>query len=123
MVDWTKGGECSQQTHCGELNAKYWVELLLLQHVSRPFSFVHTTNISTHPSPPVYVQGLSSAKGRVVVAINTKSFGQDITIVGGRGKVAYTICLESGTGPAMKHALTADRVALPPFATMFVVWS
>ena len=63
MVDWTKGGDCATEESCGGLNAKYWVELLLLQHVSRPFSFMATTNASAFATPAVYVQGLTSAKG------------------------------------------------------------
>jgi hypothetical protein len=57
MVDWTKttpaGGFPVSKHHEGALNAKYWVELLLLQHVSRPFSFHPTTNISVNKSPQI----------------------------------------------------------------------
>eukprot|EP01044_Picomonas_judraskeda_P015281 COSAG03_NODE_2536_length_2664_cov_1.537622_2_plen_66_part_00 len=65
------------------------------------------------------MQGISSAKGRVVVVINTKSIQQSVTLNGGKGKTAHVL---SGTGPATEHALTADTVALAPFETMFVVF-
>lgn len=31
MVDWTKGGDCASEQHCGELNAKYprWLSVSL----------------------------------------------------------------------------------------------
>lgn len=119
MVDWTKGGDCASTAHCGELNAKYWVELLLLQHVSRPFSFVATTNTSAWATPPVYVQGLSSEKGRVVVLINTKSVQQRVTLAGSNGKTAHLLF---GNGPASVHTLTSNEITLKAFETMFVVW-
>ena len=115
------------------LNAKYWVELLLLERVGRPFSFVATDSPAADHSdspaadhsgapPDVYVQGLTSSKGRVVVAINTKSTQHEVALAGGKGKQAFTVDLVSGSGPAREHSLTADTVALQPFATMFVVW-
>lgn len=65
----------------------------------------------------IYVQGISSAKGRVVVVINTKSIQQSVTLNGGKGKTAHIL---AGTGPATEHALSADTVTLAPFETMFV---
>lgn len=119
MVDWTKGGDCATEDQCGGLNAKYWVELLLLQHVGRPFSFVATTNTSSSSTPPVYVQGLSSAKGRVVILINTKSKEHTVTLVGATGKTAHIL---SSNGPATKQKLNTDTLTLVPFETMFVSW-
>lgn len=52
--------------------------------------------------------------------VNTKSTEQQLTLADGVGKKAYTICMEF-QGPAGEHTLAADTVALPPFATMFVV--
>lgn len=69
MVDWDSLG----------LNQKFWVELALLQSMSRPFSFCDSgvanegaPPVPADPGAPVYVQGLESSKGRIVVAINTK---------------------------------------------------
>jgi|EP01043_Picozoa_sp_COSAG02_P040327 hypothetical protein len=120
MVDWTKGGDCASGEQCGGLNAKYFVELLLLQHVSRPFSFVETTNTSAWATPPVYVQGLRSSKGQVVILINTKSFEQGVNLVGSGGKTAHVL---SGNGPATSTTLPSDGIRLGAFETMFVVWS
>lgn len=66
------------------------------------------------------MQGISSSKGKVLVVVNTKSTEQQLTLADGVGKKAYTICMEF-QGPAGEHTLAADTVALPPFATMFVV--
>ena len=59
MVDWATR----------ELNAKFWVELLLLQQVGRPFSYCETGGSG---GDGVYAQALTSPKGRVLVLINTK---------------------------------------------------
>jgi hypothetical protein len=103
----------------GELNAKYWVEILALQQIGRPFKYCATTMAA--PSD-VYVQGLSSAKGRVVVAINKRASPRSVEIAGAKGKTAWVIDLSTGNSKAREVAIEADEITLPAFATMFVQW-
>lgn len=117
MVDWTQA----------KLNHKFWIQIALLHSVSRPFSFCATTttvaNVSgTEASGPVYTQGLTSAKGRVLVLINMRASMQTVRVPGASGKHALTIDSTVGNEPAHEGNLTSDVIELKEFATMFVHW-
>ena len=122
MVDWRER----------RLNHKFWAQLALLQAVARPFSFCETNVtaaagrgglVGVDPSTsPVYAQGLTSAKGRVMVLINTKAVPQAVDVPGAAGKFASTIDDAVGNEAARISTLETDIVQLGPFATMFVSW-
>ena len=111
MVDWSSR----------QLNHKYWVQIALLQSVSRPFSYCDTTTTpSVKGGHAVHAQGLTSAKGRVLVLINTKASPQTVTVTGGKGTHAAIIDDRVGNHAAREVVLASDQVALGPFATVFV---
>ena len=132
MVDWSER----------RLNHKFWAQIALLRAVARPFSFCDTavTNAAgrggASRSPgtgtagvnmkaanaSVYAQGLTSARGRVLVLINTKATQQAIDVPGAAGKRASTIDNAVGNEAARESTLEADLVQLGAFATMFVRW-
>ena len=126
MVDWTQA----------QLNHKYWIQMVLLRSVSRPFSFCATTVADasgteasapvyaqgTEALGPVYAQGLASAKGRVIVLINMRASTQTVRVPGATGKHALTIDSTVGNEPAREGTLTSDVIELKEFATMFIQW-
>lgn len=107
MVDWTD---------TPGLNAKYYVSLLLLEQVARPFQYLATSN----DSPNVYATGLSSSKGRVVVFINKRSTNQSVSATDIKGKVSHWIEAINWKAPPSKRMLTSDSIVLSPFAVVFV---
>lgn len=116
MVDWTEN----------KLSHKTWVQIALLQSLSQPFSFCNTRggdSTSGKTSVAVYAQGLTSAKGKLLVLINTKSTTQTILVPGVRGKHVSTIDEALGNEPAREAVLGADTVELGAFATMIVHWA
>ena len=114
MVDWTSR----------QLNHKYWVQIVLLQSLSRPFSYCDTTNTPSHVGGnAVYTQGLTSAKGHVLVLINTKAAAQTVTVSGAKGTHAAIIDEQVGNHAAREVVLASDQVELAPFATVFVHWN
>lgn len=106
MVDWTSN----------QLNAKFWVTLLMLQQVARPFSYCTTAGATEG----VYAQGIKSSKGRVLVLINKKNINVHVDVPSAAGGTASVIDELSGNGPARYMTLTGDRITLKPFAVAFV---
>merc|ERR1719201_283659 len=71
MVDWNSN----------QLNAKFWVTLLMLQQVARPFSYCKTAEAPDG----VYAQGVQSSKGKVLVLINKKNAYVDVNVASSAG--------------------------------------
>ena len=115
--EWPSGTMVDWKTQ--ELNAKYYVEIMLLKNVGRPFSYCKTTSSG---NGGVYAQALTSPKGRVVVLINTKHTPTTVGLPGATGKRALAIDVASGNGPARAATLASDTVALRAFATVLVQW-
>ena len=109
MVDWTTG----------ELNQKYWGEILLLDTIGRPFRYCGTV---VSGGGDLYAQGLSSAKGQVVVIINKLQSTQIVVLRGGKGKKAWLLEAAGGNAPARQFSLESDSLTLSAFATVFVSW-
>ena len=113
MVDWSANA----------LNHKYWVQIALLQSLGRPFSFCDTTTTTTTDAADagkgsadaVYAQGLTSAKGRLLVLINTKATPQTVTVTGASGKHAAVIDSAVGNEAAREVTLAADAIELGAF--------
>ena len=116
MVDWDANA----------LNHKFWVQIALLQSVARPFSYCRTNSSigggGGSEGAAVYAQGLSSAKGRVLVLINTKAAAQTVSVAGAAGKHAATIDGAVGNAPARESMIGADTFEIAAFATVLVHW-
>jgi len=106
MVDWKSN----------KLNAKFWVTLLMLQQVARPFSYCKTTGAPEG----VYAQGIQSSKGKVLVLINKRNANVDFDLLSVAGGSALVIDELSGNGPAQLVKLTSNRITMRPFAVAFV---
>ena len=63
----------------------------------------------------VYAQGLTSAKGRLLVLINTKATPQTVTVPGASGKHAAVIDSAVGNEAAREVTLPADAIELGAF--------
>ena len=111
MVDWSANA----------LNHKFWVQIALLQSLGRPFSFCDTTtaddaaDAGKGSADTVYAQGLTSAKGRLLVLINTKATPQTVTVTGASGKHAAVIDSAVGNEAAREVTLAADAIELGAF--------
>ena len=111
MVDWSANA----------LNHKFWVQIALLQSLGRPFSFCDTTTTAADAdagkgsADAVYAQGLTSAKGRLLVLINTKATPQTVTVPGASGKHAAVIDSAVGNEAAREVTLAADAIELGAF--------
>eukprot|EP00051_Salpingoeca_urceolata_P000384 m.33874 g.33874 ORF g.33874 m.33874 type:complete len:555 (+) comp10536_c0_seq1:149-1813(+) len=133
MVDW----------NTAELNAKFWITLLTLERIGRPFRFCSTTTTAAaaQAMPPteattenstrgqvpvaddmVFAQGIDSDKGRLLVLINKKSTSVTVHIAGASGKHAAVLDSTVGNRPAKNTTLTSDDISMAAFATMFVSW-
>lgn len=126
-------------TQPGELNAKYWVTLLTLQSLTRPFKFCDTTVSVARVSvqrgaadataggeraadDDVFVQAMQSAKGSVVAVVNKRYSNHTVTIAGAAGKTASILDETTVNRAARTQVLTSDEVEVPAFATMFVAF-
>ena len=114
MVDWSANA----------LNHKFWVQIALLQSLGRPFSFCDTTTTADAAdaadagkgsADAVYAQGLTSAKGRLLVLINTKATPQTVTVPGASGKHAAVIDSAVGNEAAREVTLAANAIELGAF--------
>eukprot|EP00039_Didymoeca_costata_P032444 m.37850 g.37850 ORF g.37850 m.37850 type:complete len:530 (-) comp9361_c0_seq1:3-1592(-) len=110
MVDWTG---------VPGLNAKYYVMAMLLETVARPFSYIQMNGGESNDL--VYVQALTSAKGKVVVIINKKSAPQSIHLVGGKGATSLWIEEQNWKAPAIEKKLDSEVIPLSPFAVGIVM--
>lgn len=113
--EWASG---SMVDFTGEpgLNAKYYVELLLLQNVARPFQFVATSA----PPDGVYVQGITSSKGNVLVVINKLSRTMSVNLPGTTGKRSFWIEEDNWKSPPTEKPTPSGLVALSPFAVVLI---
>ena len=110
MVDW-------EDTNTG-LNAKLWVEVALLESVSRPFSYCEAT--SSDPSL-VYAQTLRSSKGRVLVLINKSHQPVSVRLPAElSGRAALVIDERTENTPARRETVSAGSMELGGFATVIV---